>query len=330
MRPGLQLDGCQNVNSESLSSTPTDVLYLGGTGRSGSTLLASIIGTVNGCYPVGELRGVWSAIETDELCGCGSPFSRCSFWRAIGDRAFSGWGSIDVQKMQIWDRKFLRQRRLPRLLSPVVGSSLRGELEAHLHVLAALYSAIRDVSRCQTIVDSSKVATYAVLLTRVPGLRVKILHLVRDSRAVSFSWGRTVDRPEYASHPTLAGTPMGTYSATVAALYCLGENSAFHALRARGISSERIRYEDLVGHPGLEVQRALGSVGLTRLGPDCPVDDQHYAAREFHTIGGSRIRFKRGPVEIREDAEWRTAMRRFDHLSVTILTLPLLLRYGYL
>ena len=45
---------------DALVSEPESlVLYIGGDGRSGSTLLAAILGNHEGFFPVGEIRTVW-------------------------------------------------------------------------------------------------------------------------------------------------------------------------------------------------------------------------------------------------------------------------------
>jgi hypothetical protein len=160
---------------------------------------------------------------------------------------------------------------------------------------------------------------------------VGIAHLVRDSRAVAFSWGREVEQPEYANHPTLRGKPLVRYSSPTAALHWLVQNGGFHALKARGISTEVIQYEHLVKRPEAEIRRLLTSLRLgDQLEGEPALDAAQYEAKPFHTIGGSRIRFKRGVIEIREDDEWRTAMGRKDRLVVTAITLPLLLAYRYI
>jgi hypothetical protein len=49
-----------------------------------------------------------------------------------------------------------------------------------------------------------------------------------------------------------------------------------------------------------------------------------------HTVSGNPSRFQTGSIELRLDGEWKEKMKRSDKAIVTILTWPLLLRYGYL
>ena len=60
------------------------VLLVAGSGRSGSTLLASALGQLPGAFCAGELRYLWQrgAVE-DHRCGCGEPFSRCPVWTVV-------------------------------------------------------------------------------------------------------------------------------------------------------------------------------------------------------------------------------------------------------
>src|ERR1700761_6524306 len=68
------------------------VVYLGGFGRSGSTLVERVLGAAAGWTNVGELVDLARSVApADELCGCGLRFSRCPVWVEVGRRAFGGW-----------------------------------------------------------------------------------------------------------------------------------------------------------------------------------------------------------------------------------------------
>jgi Sulfotransferase family len=310
---------------------PVTVVYIGGSGRSGSTLLASILGALPGCYPVGEFQAIWNALERNELCGCGTTIQSCDFWQRVGDQAFGGWEGVDIHEMRALRHYFSRHRRLPLLLSPrVLGRSER-ELTSYLHALELLYHAVRTVSGCDVIVDSTKNVSGALLLHRSPTLRVRVVHLVRDSRAVAFSNKRTVHQPQYATHPTLRDEPMARYGPVESALRWSVQNLAFQTLRVRDLPKSVVRYEDLTRKPqelSDEIAKSLDICNPATL--MAVMSRGHYEAKALHTVGGSRIRFKRGAIAIREDDEWKTAMRWFDRAIVTLLTIPLLRAYRYL
>ena len=310
--------------------TPIRILYVGGIGRSGSTLLASLLAEVHGFYPVGEIGSLWQALERNELCGCGTTIRSCDFWQRVGERAFGGWRPAEVEEMKSLRRDLCRHRDLPWILTSSTSGQNGRSLATYVHALEMLYEAVRYVAECSTIVDSTKDGPYALVLAGARNLRVDVLHLVRDSRAVSFSWQREVEQPQYANHPTLKGEPMTRHGALNSGLRWLLQNAAFHLFRLQGHSRTLVRYEDLVRDPRAEINRLLDRVdpGGRRDLPDT-LNANQYQAQSFHTVGGSRIRFKRGHVDIRTDDEWITSMRQRDRLAVTALTLPLLLAYGY-
>ena len=60
------------------------VLYVAGSGRSGSTILGNILGGVEGFFSVGELRLIWErGLIRNWLCGCGVSFRECPVWSEV-------------------------------------------------------------------------------------------------------------------------------------------------------------------------------------------------------------------------------------------------------
>ena len=67
----------------------TQVLYIGGCTRSGSTLVDRALGELPGVLSTGELGLITThGIVDNRLCGCGKPFRSCSFWSAVGATAY--------------------------------------------------------------------------------------------------------------------------------------------------------------------------------------------------------------------------------------------------
>lgn len=65
------------------------------------------------------------------------------------------------------------------------------------------------------------------------------------------------------------------------------------------------------------------------LNPDATRGQSRTLGRD-HTLGGNPMRELVGDVPIRLDEEWLTAMSAPDRRVVTAVSLPGLLRYGYL
>ena len=60
------------------------MVYIAGSGRSGSTILDNILGQIGGWASAGELRFLWErGVLGDRLCGCGERFSVCPFWTQV-------------------------------------------------------------------------------------------------------------------------------------------------------------------------------------------------------------------------------------------------------
>ena len=156
-----------------------------------------------------------------------------------------------------------------------------------------------------------------------------MVHVVRDSRAVAFSWTRQVIRPESASDPY-----MPTYTPARAAWLWNAQNSALQLLAREGVPTLRVRYEDLVTAPAVTLASiaefagiAVGGAAMDFLGSDASGRWADLGAS--HTASGNPMRFATGKIPIRTDDRWRTAMPAAQRRKVTALTLPLLARYSY-
>ena len=76
------------------------VLYVGGLGRSGSTLLDRMLGRLDDVWSVGELVHLWErGLKENNRCGCGRCFADCPFWRRVGEVAFGGWDTLDADEV---------------------------------------------------------------------------------------------------------------------------------------------------------------------------------------------------------------------------------------
>jgi hypothetical protein len=303
------------------------VLYIGGLGRSGSTLLDLMLGEVPGLFPVGELRFVWErGVIANELCGCGTPFRECPFWTAVGIDAFGGWDAIDPNEVVDLERTVDRHRFLPYILVPFVSSTFERRLHRYTGILAGLYRAIERVSGAGVVVDSTKDPPYAFLLRRVPGLDIRLVHLVRDSRGVAYSWTKRIKKPE-----ARVDTYMHTYRPVHIAARWLLYNLLFHILGRLGVPRLAVRYEDFVREP----RKRLADI-LAHVGTDADEDVFSFLAGDqvdldvHHTVAGNPLRFRRGELVLRVDDEWRTQLGRTDKWAVSVLSWPLLVLYGYM
>lgn len=303
------------------------VLYIGGSGRSGSTLLERLLGQVPGVVTIGELVHLAErSLIGDERCGCGEPFSACPFWTEVGEKAFGSWDAVDGADWAHRQRQVDRNRYLPQLAWPR-SPEFRRRLDEHTERLARVYEAVAVVSGATVLVDSSKHASTAFVLRHVPGIDLRVVHLVRDSRAVSHSWTRQVVRPEVHDRPAL----MPQFRPTKAATLWTTLNLGFHALARLGTPTTFLQYESLLRDPRGHLGRVLEAAGHP-VGPgDLDFLGDGWAdLAPLHSVSGNPMRFDVGRVTLRLDDEWPERLAPRDRRAVTALTAPLLARYGYL
>lgn len=306
------------------------ILYVGGTGRSGSTMLAGALGEVPGLVSVGEVRFVWQrGILEDRLCGCGSPFSGCAFWASVLDRALGP--ASTTPRAPLATRLHAELERRTRLRTVPAHLVHRGdprhradrevvELDA---VLGAVYRAIAEVSGSPVVVDSSKLPTYAAVLSGLPAVDLRVAHLVRDPRAAAHSWRRRKLQPDLGP-----GAFMERRGATKSALLWAVWNRSLEALVGRG-SYTRLTYEEFLSDPPGRSARLLRDLGLPGDVESVFTDPDVVRMSEQHTVAGNPSRHQQGLVRLVPDHEWRAEMSGIDRGVVTALTWPVLLRYGY-
>jgi hypothetical protein len=300
------------------------VLYVAGSGRSGSTILDRILGQLDGFFSAGELCNLWErGLLARRRCGCGTPVPDCPVWGPILTDAFGGPDRVDAAGFAAAARRRLNVRSIPALLLDRDGRGGTAD-DAYRAALARLYRAVQRHTGCRVLVDSSKSPVYARLLAATPGLEVAVVHLVRDPRATAWSFLRKKRLPDFGDdrlmvrqHPLVSARRWSLWQAATELLW-----------RGRSGRYLRLRYEDFVRDPQPAVRRIVALAGEAPAGsPFTGPATVRLAAT--HSVSGNPNRFGTGEVELRADEEWRRAMRTTDRAMVTALTWPLLLRYGY-
>ncbi|MGH9464607.1 MAG: sulfotransferase [Thermoanaerobaculia bacterium] len=307
------------------------VLYIAGSGRSGSTLLARLLGQVEGVATVGELRHIWNTgaptRSRDELCGCGEPYDRCPLWSAVSASVFPGLEAGGLDALRALARSVDRVRYLPWMLGWPSPASYRERLERYRGVLLDLYRSILAHARGKVLVDASKDPSTLFLLGTIPELEVTVVHLVRDARGVAYSWKRRkLIRPEFRDQAVYM-KQHGVRQTAGFWLYCnlLAERSS--RLHHRYL---RLRYEDFARRPREALARICEVAGLDP--PELDFIDPHSTLLRSptHILSGNPNRFAGARIRFALDEEWRRAMPPGDRFGATLVAFPLLLRYGYL
>ena len=293
------------------------VIYVAGYGRSGSTVVDIALGMHPEIFGAGEISAMCRhAWRENEFCACGERLSDCPVWGPV----MSGWTrTVDP----------VAHDALQRAVEPLFAPARMGvgrRLETFLAQSGALFSAIRAQTGAPIILDSSKAPGRALALLRDPDIDLRVIHLVRDARAVAHAMGRAIpmDVKGGVQKQIIPRSPIRT------ALRWRMYNSKAETLAARLPRDHvvRIRYEDLARDPATEMARISAAVGVdlaplaARIAGGAPIVPGHQMA-------GSRMRMK-GPVAVRYDDSWAREMPAAAQRQVAWVARGELKRYGYI
>lgn len=295
------------------------VLYIAGYSFSGSTILTNILGQIDGFFSVGELRCIWEkSLIKNYRCGCGRRFHECPTWKGVLDESFGSMHQVNAREMI---RSSETRAHLPLMLLPFEKKMLMSRLGEYPANLEKLYQAIQSTTDSKVIVDSSKSPLYGYILDLLPSIDLYVVHLIRDPRAVQYSGlkRKMLKKTEWKDYSAVGG--------------CLTWNACNLTVETFWRSSSHkyltLYYEDFIQRPKETLERILKLVQeKTTLLPF--VEEHKVELSTNHTVIGNNNRFKSGTIELQLDNKWKEEMKPSDKAIVTMLSWPLLLRYGYL
>ena len=305
-----------------------NLAYILAASYSGSTLLAMLLGAQSDACTVGEMRAPDVGNPEEYYCSCGAKITACGFWmRVSADMAKKGVHGFDITdaSLSIYDT---RDRYISRLLAPLprgpvletardAALGLSPAWRAHLQKTqsrnAALVEVLRGITGAQVVVDSSKLSLHLKYLLRSPALKIKVIHLLRDGRAVTTSM---------LGHGLTRRTRAKTVAA--AASSWRGNNETAERLLARLPASQwlQIRYEDLCRDPEGLLDRLCEFLGMDR--GRIILD---FRSKQQHVLGND-MRLK-STSEIRLDERWRTQLSQEDLAVFETAAGELNRKYGY-
>lgn len=296
-----------------------DLAYILSPGHSGSTLLGLLLGAHPQIATVGELKWAPETLRKAGPCSCGAPMNQCPFWIAVADRLRLrrvDLLSADVRAHVVHRRTFAeklvagqvhepgleRVRRIALAIWPPAGLLLH-EL---LHVNYEMMGAIQEHMDRPVFLDTSKDASRLRYLSHDKRLRVRVLHLIRDGRAVAYSLIRKGETPQEAAREWAF------------------EHEQAERLRSslRPAGWLAVHYEKFCEHPDAELARICAFLGV-----DPAQRTLDYRSWKSHVIG-NRMRLGSDNV-IRLDESWKTGLVGETLGVVESMTAAFNRRYGY-
>lgn len=306
------------------------VIYIMGCGRSGSTVLDTLLGNRPNTVGVGELHMLSDSLADNAFCSCRQPIRDCEFWVEVM-RLWRPEGAREFVQYVAFQKKFesLRWMGSSSWLQLARERWLRrsAEFTTYLAETQRLYEAIAQVSGARVIVESSKLPIRAAVLRQIPGIDLALVHLVRDVRGVVWSCGKSIAAQADAG---VATAQSGRSLCRTVAYWSLVNRVASQV--CRGAKSMRLRYEDLVVNPDESIRQIerLAGVGefLPELADGGGTSLAEVPVKIGHLFSGNRLRMAE-QLTLRADTEWYERMPQTDQRWAAWLSRRLLREYGY-
>jgi len=305
-----------------LTENPVRVLYIMGTARSGSTILDTVLGNHKNVESVGELINLpingWC---NNEYCACGSRANNCPYWSGVQDKWMRSTGLSDFHEYinlhntmaQLWQR--FRVFRTPDRSSV--------EFKKYAYLTMSLYKEIQAASGKEIIVDSSKNPLRAYLLSLIPGIDLRVVHLVRDARGVAWSKKKAYKKNEKDGVQKDLKSNYIWYTAI---------NWDRINLRCEWVRKKldpkfsiKISYEEFVKEPRNTLNR-IGELIDVDYSDVATNIEENRTMTVGHTVAGNKLRMSSN-IQLKLDEEWKHGLSKLEQFLVWLITSGLLKRY---
>jgi hypothetical protein len=157
-----------------------DILYIMGTGRSGTTILEILLASNPGFTGVGEVKHIFRDGYLKDLpCACGLSVRQCELWSAV--LRSTCWKHEDFRKLDETVEKMESHARFPLAFANVASGESRA---LYRRATEALFTSVAGARGSGVIVDSSKYAGRALMLSRLYPNAVKVLCITRSAEGI--------------------------------------------------------------------------------------------------------------------------------------------------
>ena len=172
------------------------IIYIAGDGRSGSTLLDSILANIDGSLSVGECHRFWNRFYKGEThCACGTLMTECELWSDVDKKLHDRFNNYDPTQFKKQVKEIQLYKNFNKIPLLVASEAWKPFCEQ----VKAFYEIIGSHAKNTIIIDSSKSISWAFFLKHLAFSEVYIIHLERNLPAVANSWRKRIPLPEYTS-----------------------------------------------------------------------------------------------------------------------------------
>lgn len=294
------------------------LIYIAGTMRSGTTLLCRLLGESNDTIALGEPHNLLRHLNGFNTCSCGEDVEKCRFWSKIFLNQTNKEEFIAVRDELTLNVKGKTALQELLLMIGIDFYTTKKQIE----LLHRFYSKIYLTTKASVLIDDSKVLQYLYILKELDLFDIYVIHLIRDPRAVAFSWAR--------KKVTQNNQYMMTHSPIISAIKWF-RTHLFILISHGFVNSERyiqIRYEDLTANPSDVLKKINQTLGLIN-----PIifnqKNEFYIQKEDHLLFSNPSTLKMGPNIIKLDAEFRKKGKWWSNTLVTLICWPLMVWFNY-
>ncbi len=278
-----------------------NILYLLGSGRSGTTLLATILNSTNTISTSGELHQFYTYLLDKSECSCGVIVNECEFWNLVINDM-----TLTPEEIQVYAKKQNNEEGHRYIPSILLGRKASSD---YILSQEKLFNAISNHTNKHWILDSSKYIGRFLLLNQISSFKLKGIYVVRDVRGVINSFNKKVQTPR---------KPISTI------LYYLLTNFFGQLVCWTNKDVIKVKYEDFIDNPHKHIQRIYKNL----LGQIRDEDTLTDVFEMPHIIGGNRLKSSK-TIKIKKDTAWKTTISRPKQILYYLLCLPFMLLNRY-
>ena len=188
------------------------ILYIMGTGRSGTTILEVLLANNPGVAGVGEFKHIFRhGFIHNRICSCGKPADVCDVWSRVFQQ--TGWNDEDCEKLA---RLVDQIERHANFLPLWLGVYDKRQMDSYRATHEALFKAVALNARAAVIVDSSKYQSRGLALSKLFPGKVKVLFITRSAKTLIEAFQKTDEKDQIRTKSAVGTTVYFLY-----VLFCM-------------------------------------------------------------------------------------------------------------
>ena len=282
-----------------------------------------MLGNISSIFSAGEINNyLKSGWINNYYCSCGELASDCSFWPNVKASLEK---SIQPDPMEILDLSDRLENWRYFLKRPFQKTNASDDAqEKYVNFNSALISSIAELQGSEWVVDASKNPVRLHHLLESDELDCSAIHIIRDPRGVC--WSMMKPSPKNLQAGIQKDLPSIPYIVTIKTLYL---NAFFAEKVKRKMPTKHIsiKYDDLLNATNSTLEK-IGALMKTDTSGLQRLVASNESFQQDHNIAGNRLRMKSN-IKLRYDQSWKNELSGFQYFAITLLTLPLLLKYNF-